>query len=209
MVTVEAGTVCRPRPGRAVSGDRIGIWRDEASTLVTVIDGLGSGQAAAQAAQIALACVEMNRDQPLRDIVVCCHEVLQATRGAVMALARVQHDRDRLSFVGVGNIGFSAASARPMQPVSPNGLLGHRLPSLLEYGFDCTPGDLVVLYSDGISSRFVLQGGVAALNWVPPQELAQRIVKRFAQDDDVAVAVLMMVGTTDQSSIDLTSILQS
>lgn len=204
MVTVETGVVCQPKSGEAISGDSIGLWRDAATTLVAVVDGLGSGQAAARAAQAALTCVEMNRSQPLREIVACCHGALQATRGVVMGLVRVEHQHDCLAFVGVGNVGFSAASTRPMRPVSRNGLLGHRLPTLREFRFDCTPGDLVALYSDGISSRFVLQGGVAALSWAPPQELARRIVKRFAMDDDVAVAVLMMIGIADQSSLTLT-----
>jgi hypothetical protein len=184
----------------------VGVWHDTASTLVAVVDGLGSGLAAAEAAEAALASVELYRDQPLREILILCHGALQATRGVVMALVRVDHQKASLSFIGVGNIGFSAASAEPMQPVSPNGLLGHRMSTLLEYRYKCTPGDLVVLHTDGISSRFVLQGGVTALSWSPPQELAERIVKRFAQDDDAAVAVLMMSGATDQSSTDPTSI---
>jgi negative regulator of sigma-B (phosphoserine phosphatase) len=192
-----------------VCGDAVGIWQDKASTLVAVFDGLGSGDAAARAAQTALACVEMKREQPLRQIVGHCHEALHGTRGGVMALVRVEHDRARLTYVGVGSIGFSAASAKPMRPVSSSGLLGRRLPRLVECPFECTPGDLVVLYTDGIGSRFVLQGGVSALSWAPPEELAQRIVKRYARDDDAAVAVLMMMttGITDPSSIDLTSIL--
>lgn len=209
MVAVAVGIVSRARQGQSVSGDRIGIWRGTASTLLAVVDGLGSGPAAAQAAEAALASVEQNREKPLREIFVLCHRALQATRGVVMALVCVDHHKASLSFAGVGNIGFSAASSEPMKPVSPNGLLGHRMPTLLEYRYQCTPGDLVVLHTDGISSRFVLHGGVAALSWSPPQELAQRIVKRFGRDDDVAVAVLLMTPAADQSCIDPASVLDS
>lgn len=201
MVTVNAGAVCQPKPGEVVSGDSVGIWQDGASTLLTVIDGLGSGQAAAEATQSALTCVQVNLDRSLSEIIVCCHRALQGTRGVVMALVRVEHCHDRLTFAGVGNIGFSAATTKPMRPISRNGVLGHRLPAPREFCFDCTPGDVVVLYSDGISSRFVLNGGVAALSWAPPRELSRRIVKRFGTgEDDVAVAALVMTGTTDRLS---------
>lgn len=195
--------VCRPRAGATISGDRIGIWQDEASTLVTVIDGLGSGQAAAEASWQALACVEAHRSQPLSDILSRCHEATRHTRGVVMALVRIEHKRDRLTFLGVGNIGFSAASRQPMRPVSQNGLVGHRLPALLEFQFDCRPGDLMVLYSDGISTQFVRQGGlsalaISALSRPLPQEVARQIVHRFGkEDDDVAVAALEV--TTGQA----------
>jgi hypothetical protein len=193
-----------------VCGDAVGVWQDELSTLVSVIDGLGSGDAAARAAHAALACVESKREQPLGQIVADCHKALQGSRGAVMALVRVEHDCACLTYVGVGGIGFSAASAKPMQPVPQSGVVGHRLPRLAESRFDCTAGDLVVLYSDGIGSRFLLRGGVSALRWAPPEELAQRIVKRYGQDDDVAVAVLMMtVGGTDPALMDPASILSS
>jgi negative regulator of sigma-B (phosphoserine phosphatase) len=191
MVTVETGEACRPRAGEVISGDRIGIWQDDVSTLVTVIDGLGSGQLAAEASCRALACVEANRTLPLAGILPRCHEVTQDTRGVVMALARIEHAREQLTFVGVGNIGFSASSRQQMYPISQNGLVGHRLPTLLEFRFDCAPGDLIVLYSDGVSSQFVRQGGLSVLDRALPQELAQEIVQQFGkQDDDVAVAAL-------------------
>ncbi len=186
--------VYRPKRGESVSGDRCGIWQEGGRTLASVIDGLGSGLAAVTASEQAMASVEANRDRPLADIFARCHETVSRTRGVVMGLARIEHDRARLTFCGVGNIGFSAASKQPMHAVSQNGLLGQRLPTLLEFKFTCSPGDRMVVYSDGISALFVQQGGLAALGRASAQELAQQIADRFGrQDDDLAVAVLTIL----------------
>jgi hypothetical protein len=108
-----------------------------------------------------------------------------------MALVRIEYDQRQLTFVGVGNIGFSAASRQPIWPFSPDGLVGHRLPTLQEFKFTCSPGDLVVLYSDGISSRFLRQGGASALTPTDPQEIVQQIAKKFGEKDhDVAIVAL-------------------
>lgn len=196
MVAVKVGTACRPKGGETVSGDAAGTWQSRAHTLVAVVDGLGSGPQAAEASTLALSCIAANRDQPLAELVGRCHLAIQHTRGAVLALARVDHKQGQMAFVGVGNIGFSAVSAVAMHPVCHNGLVGHRLPSLAEFSYPCSPGDLVVLYSDGISPRFQRQGGLAGLsssNWTDPQKLAQQIVAGFGEAEDDAAVVTLMV----------------
>jgi negative regulator of sigma-B (phosphoserine phosphatase) len=195
MVSVKADTVTRPKMGETISGDRVGIWQDQTATLATVIDGLGSGQAASEAAQKALTCVEDNRDQPVTEIMLRCHETVRETRGVVMALLRIEHDQNLLTFVGVGNIGFCAASAEPMRPISKNGIVGHRLPELLEFHFQCSPGDRIILYSDGISSQFLREGGARLLSRMSSEREAQHLVERFGQtNDDAAVAILKVMG---------------
>ena len=163
--------------------------------MVAVVDGLGSGQPAADATTAALACVAAYQKEPPASTLTRCHEAVRHTRGVVMALARIEHDLEALTFVGVGNIGFSAAAAQPMHAYSQNGLVGLRLPELRTFRFACSPGDRIALYSDGISSRFVRQGGVSTLKGSSPQEMAQHMVEWFGQqDDDVAVAILAVAG---------------
>jgi len=190
------GVVSRPKSGEPQCGDAVGFWQERSWTLVAVVDGLGSGLLAAQASQKALACVADHRREPLLEIVDRCHQALQDTRGAVLALTRVYHREQRLRYVGVGNIGLSAASMDTMQPVSQNGLVGQRLPRLVECEYRCSPGDLIALYTDGISGQFRRQGGLPTLSsshWTDPQRLAQQLMDAFGTaDDDTSVAVLMV-----------------
>ncbi len=195
MITAKAAAVCRPKDGESASGDTVGVWQDEASTLLAVVDGLGSGPPAAEASRRAVAWVAANRNRPLVEILTDCHKALHGTRGIVAALVRVEHRAKKLSFVGVGNVGFNADSRESMQPFSQNGVVGHRLPELIEFRYDCSPGDRLAIYTDGISSEFIRQGGLAALPEAAPETVAHEIVERFGSSkDDVAVAVLEVSG---------------
>jgi len=191
MVSVDTGMMSRAHPQEPVCGDGVGIWQNENSTLVAVIDGLGHGQPAADATTAALACVAEHQHSIPAVIVDHCHNAVQDTRGVVMALAQIEYEQEAMTFVGVGNIGVSAATAQPMHVYSQNGVVGHRLPELRTFRFACSPGDRIALYTDGISSRFVRQGGVSILRGASAQEMAQHLMEEFGQhDDDVAVAIL-------------------
>ena len=125
---------------------------------------------------------------------------MRHTRGAVMALVRINTQKRTLTFVGVGNIGFRAWSAEPVQPISSAGIVGSRLPSLREFSFVYTPGDLIILYSDGISRRFALDGLVERMVPVPPQRLAEAIADDYAKrNDDVTLVVISSAFNPEQN----------
>jgi negative regulator of sigma-B (phosphoserine phosphatase) len=183
------GIVHRSKPSRDVSGDAYLITEQEDKVLIALIDGLGSGQAAAQASQKAVQCTEENSTLALSDIMTKCHRALKGTRGAVIMLMRVDFADRTVAFLGVGNVGAQARSVEPIKPISKNGIVGYRLPRLMEFRYRYTPGDLFVLHSDGISSRFLLS------SWEGQEEndaqtLAEEIARRFGKDnDDVTVIV--------------------
>ncbi len=118
-----------------------------------------------------------------------------------MVLVRINtHDRT-LSFVGVGNIGFCAWSTESVQPISSAGIVGNRLPSLREFNFVYTPGDLIILHSDGISRRFVSDGIVERMVPMPPQRLAEAIADDYAKrDDDVTLVVISSAFSPEQNA---------
>ena len=186
------GVVQRPKRGRDVSGDAYLIKELGSSTLVCLADGLGSGPVAAEAAGLAIQCVERYSTLAIAEILKQCHRALKGTRGAVLALLRVDDDKEQVSFVGVGNITFHARSAHPMKPISRNGIVGHRLPNPREFRYRYTPGDLFVLHSDGVSSRFNLDDTSTTIDVAAePQALAEELVRRFGKDtDDVTLIVL-------------------
>lgn len=162
----------------------------EEAVLICLVDGLGSGEAAAEAAQAAVRCVEMNSTLPLSDIMAECHQALKGTRGAVVALMHISFAESMVTFVGVGNIGIHVRSAVPIKPISKNGIVGYRLPRLREFTYPYTPGDLFVLHTDGISSRFTLDGALWAEEAQDLQTLADAIARIFGKEnDDVTVLV--------------------
>jgi len=184
------GIVYRPKSGHHISGDAYLIKEGEKATLVCLIDGLGSGKAAAEAAQAAIGCVEVSSTLPLSDIMAKCHQALRGTRGAVMVLLRVSFTESAMGFVGVGNIGIHVHSSALVKPISRNGIVGYRLPRLQEITYPYTSGDLFVLHTDGISSRFILDDGLWTKEAQDVQTLADEIAQNFGKDnDDVTVLV--------------------
>jgi negative regulator of sigma-B (phosphoserine phosphatase) len=190
MTRMKFGIVHRPKSGRNISGDAYLIKEGEEATLVCLVDGLGSGEAAAEAAQAAIRCVEVNSTLPLSDIMAKCHQALRGTRGAVMALLHVSFAESVMAFVGVGNIGIHVRSTALIKPISRNGIVGYRLPSLREFTYPYTPGDLFVLHTDGISSRLTLDDALWTEEAQDVQTLANAIAQHFGKEnDDVTVLV--------------------
>ncbi|MDH4138225.1 MAG: SpoIIE family protein phosphatase [Anaerolineae bacterium] len=190
MSRMEFGIVQRPKSGRNISGDAYLVKEEEEATLICLVDGLGSGEAAAEAAQAAIRCVEVSSTLPLSDIMAKCHQALRGTRGAVMALLRVSLAERTITYVGVGNIGIHVRSTALVKPISRNGIVGYRLPSLQEFTYPYTPGDLFVLHTDGISSRLTLDDTLWTEEAQDVQTLANAIDRSFGKEnDDVTVLV--------------------
>jgi serine/threonine protein phosphatase PrpC len=200
MAKLKYGVYHRAKAGYEVSGDAYFIKEYPDGMLVGLVDGLGSGPLAAEAAQAAVEWISDHHQSSLTKIITGCHDVMRNTRGAVMALVRINTETEELSFVGVGNIGFRAWSAESVQPISLAGIVGSRLPTLREFSFTYTPGDLIVMHTDGISRRFVLDGIVERMSPAPPQRLAEAIADDYAKrNDDVTLVVISSALYADQN----------
>ncbi|NJN65872.1 MAG: SpoIIE family protein phosphatase [Chloroflexaceae bacterium] len=184
------GAVNRPKQGQSISGDTFVAqeW-DNGQALFAVIDGLGGGEEASFAARSAASVLEEHPDYPLEQLIRQSHHALRSTRGAVIALLRMDGTNKKASFIGVGNIGIQVYSNQPIKPISKNGILGYRMPTLLELHYSYNSGDTFVLYSDGISGRFNLDGKIDIA--LPPQSLAAAILDRYGKTNDDATVVVI------------------
>ncbi|MBN1936982.1 MAG: SpoIIE family protein phosphatase [Anaerolineae bacterium] len=187
---MEYGLVNHGKSGRRVSGDAYAIVDWDENTLIALIDGLGSGEAAHEAATLARECVETHARVRLEDLLRLCHEALRGTRGAVMMLMRIDRASKRVSFAGVGNIGVRVLSDAPIKPISRNGIVGFRMSNVREFSYPYTKGDVFILHTDGVSTRFVVDERWARHPDTNLQQVAEEIVEDFGkQDDDVTILV--------------------
>lgn len=185
------GAVCRPKVSRTVSGDTYLIQEDTYMALIAVIDGLGSGQEAAQASNRARDQIVLLCERPLAYIFQACHQALRDTRGAVMAILRIDFQAMDVTFAGVGNISIYVQSAvNSIKPITRNGIVGHRLPRIQEFRYPYTPGDLFVMHSDGISQRFSLSSYQPIQLGDDLQRAAEDIATHFGKDEDDVTLVL-------------------
>lgn len=184
------GAVCRPKQGQRVSGDvYVVLEHSGGQLLAAIIDGLGGGEEAAHAANLGAQVLHEHADWGLQDLTRAMHTAMHHTRGAVSGLLRLDPVSSSARFVGVGNIGVHAYSRQPIKPISKSGILGFRLPTLLELSYSYQPGDLFVLYSDGISSRFA-QEQQADLK-PPPQQIADYLLTQYGKSIDDATVVVV------------------
>lgn len=185
------GAICRPKVTRDVSGDTYLIQETARTALIAVIDGLGSGREAARASGRAREQIMTLDEDPLPHIFQVCHQALRGTRGAVMAILRIDFQAGDIVFAGVGNISIHVqSSVDSIKPISRNGIVGHRLPRVQEFRYPYTPGDLFMMHSDGISHRFNL----SSYRLIQPeddlQQVAEQIVMHFGKDEDDVTLVL-------------------
>ncbi len=182
--TFHCGAVMLPMAGQGHCGDG---WVLSRYGLVAVIDGLGHGLEASLAARRAEASVDAVSD-PHRAIEVM-HEALRGTRGAVVMA--VQPGSDGVQFAGVGNVSATLLGMdRQTSLHSAWGVVGSGAPIPGVHHAAWSPGDVLLLHSDGLS------GATAAfqsrhLRYVAPA-LAAAVVLRDATTklDDQTVVVL-------------------
>ncbi|HET9250912.1 MAG TPA: ATP-binding protein [Candidatus Eisenbacteria bacterium] len=154
---VLAGAVCAPRPGETACGDAFAIENGASVTTVLVVDGLGHGPGAEEAAQTAVACFRAHPGDSPTEGMTRLHGVLRATRGAAAAIARIDRGRRVVRFAGIGNISGVVLGETSRHMISDHGIVGHsaRQPHELEYPLP--PHASVVLHTDGIGSRWKLE----------------------------------------------------
>lgn len=139
-------------PGHAC-GDAAAALRIPGGLLLALVDGLGHGERAAQAADLALKLLREAPEASLTALLARLDEGLRQTRGVAIGLARLGPG-NLLSAAGVGNVALLLGhagrfAALPSQP----GFVGGGLPArIIEQNRALDPGDLVLLHTDGVSA---------------------------------------------------------
>ncbi len=180
-----------PYPGERACGDEWAFHRSQDRLVVMIVDGLGHGPEAAEAAQEAVLAFRRKADENPASILGSMHDALKKTRGAVAAVAEIRPKDRLLTFAGVGNISgtlLGVNSSRSM--VSHNGTLGVVTARLQEFHFDWEPKSVMVLHSDGLQSRWDLTV-YPGLIVRPPALIAGALIRDFRRGrDDASVVVV-------------------
>src|SRR5262245_54128780 len=157
---LEWAAASRPAARGGELGDACLVRPLEAGHLIAVVDGLGHGHEAAQAAQRAIATIEHSTQPSPAAIIAECHRMLQATRGVVMGIAQVDARADSLTWVGVGDVRAMMCRAEPVGSsrhdalFTHNGVVGRTLPPLRPVMRSLMRGDVVIVTTDGLRGGF-------------------------------------------------------
>ncbi len=183
----------RPIEGETESGDDAAFRRTEDALLIAVADGLGHGAEAREASARAMARVRAEGSDDLAGLLVTCDEDLRGTRGAVMAAAYFDRPAQTLTHAAAGNISTHLYRPRSSRRfVSVSRVLGARglpAPRLMLETESLEPRPLVVMFSDGVSSRADLSQELELLRQ-PPLVIAHQVVVRYGRTTDDALVLV-------------------
>lgn len=199
---IESGTAGRAFPGETVSGDRATVLVFPQGVLAAVIDGLGHGTAASEAADSAVGVLQSRAEEPPETLLRYCHEALRGKRGAAMSLASINARGGIMAWLGVGNVDsllLRLSASPPMREtlMTRGGVVGYQLPPLRTRCLPVAAGDLLIFTTDGIRSDFAtgVQAADPLLRCQPVQEIADRLLLRFGKHtDDALVLVIRYLG---------------
>ncbi len=185
------GVINLAKPGEQVSGDA---WLSESfdrRTLCAVVDGLGHGSQAAEAALLAIESLHDHRQVSLTEQIEIAHGLLRPTRGAALGVAEILPDQGLVKFIGIGNIMAAVLQDGVAQNmVSQNGILGHHIRRVTEFQYPWSDSALLVMCSDGINSHWDVTG-YAGLASRDPSLIAATLYRDFSRGrDDTTVMVL-------------------
>ena len=194
---VEYGVARFVLPGQGESGDQHIVRCHENGVLIAAIDGIGHGEEAADAANVAASVLMTDGNQPVISLVERCHEKLRATRGVVLSVASIESAYSLMTWVGVGNVHGVLVRADTKRAnmqetlLLRGGVIGSQLPALQATVLPIARGDTIYFVTDGIRSDFA--ESLTALE--NPQRAAERILGKYQKgNDDALVLVTRLTG---------------
>jgi hypothetical protein len=193
---IDIGIAHRTLPGEQESGDAYVVAPFDGGTLVAVIDGLGHGPEAAQAAQLARVTLQAEPAANVVTLIQICHTALRHTRGAVMTLVQINLPGPAMTWVGVGNVeGRLLRERHPHERTSHpseavmlrGGVVGYQLPALKPATLALNSGDTLMLATDGLrpGALETLSEGSGGV-----QELADSLLSTHGRDTDDALVLV-------------------
>lgn len=179
----------RPIAGQNESGDQYVVAPFPGGTLVAVIDGLGHGDEAADAAKHAAQTLTAHAHEPVTMLMARCHSELRSMRGAVISMASFDAAAGAMTWLGIGNVDGMLLQTSPDENVRRaslvprGGIVGDRFPPLTPVTLPIHPGDLLLFATDGIGSMFIKD----VRHMEHPRQLVHHIFVEHAKTTDDAL----------------------
>lgn len=175
-------------PGETHNGDAVVVREEEDRTLFAVIDGLGHGRKAYDAAQQVVRLLQqVSLNDSIETIMRFLNESMRGHRGAAATVC-IAHDGE-LAGCGIGNVEIRSRSSRIPLMLTP-GILGRSLREIRCFRGPFGPGSRVALFSDGLSSRFAL----SEVDTLTPKRACETLIAQYGRRQDDTTVLVADVG---------------
>ncbi len=190
MHRVEYAKVNRPHYYEHVSGDAAVIRQKDHLLLAAIVDVLGHGPEAHDVAAEAEKFLMAHWSDSVVGLMNQLHQHLAGSRGAGAGLCLVNRRSGLLRYTGIGNTVIRRFGSSELRLPSRAGIIGNGRRSPKEEQMTLTPGDVVLLYTDGVKDRFQLNDYPQLLHHTA-ESIARTVIQRFGKDHDDATCIAL------------------
>lgn len=190
--SLDVGAHSRPLPGHRANGDAFVIKEWENQLFVSLIDGVGHGRLAYQAAQKACNYLLSHYDQPFENIIRGLERTCRSSRGVVLLMLRFDLERHELVSTGIGNIETRiTGTLEPDNIISRRGIVGLNKVSPVVRNHHWESDFMMILHSDGIETHRANKGDNFANSGQPASEISRQLLHSFSKDSDDATVIVI------------------
>ncbi len=184
------GVVSVAMRGETMCGDGWGMRASTDHSFFMVVDGLGHGMFASDAAREAERVLRNSNSNSAADILGDCHGALRKTRGAAGAIAQISQDKGLLTYAGIGNIAATLIDGEKRRGIaSHNGTLGHQLHKIQEFTLPWNKDSVLIMHSDGLSAKWDFSQYPGLLS-KRPSVIAAVLYRDFQRERDDATVMV-------------------
>lgn len=187
---MEYAEVVRPHLYEHVSGDAALVREQGHVLLAAIADVLGHGPEAHDLAVIIEKFLQGNWNDSVVGLMDQLHEHLKGSRGAGAGLCLVDCESGLVRYTGIGNTVIRRFGSSEARLLSRPGILGGNRRTPREEQMTLTPGDVVLLYTDGVKDRFELRDYPQLLHHTA-DVIARTVIQRFGKDHDDASCIAL------------------
>lgn len=180
------------KPLEEVNGDDAFYQQNGNGYFVSLFDGAGHGKNAHRIANMARHFLQQANQEDLSSLMKQLHNSLRSTNGGVAIIAKLHLDSLCFDYVGIGNIFMCKVGKEVQRFICQQGVLGYQIRTPIENTVQLTPGEIVILYSDGIMSNFDPKD-YPSIYTDSAETIAQNITRRFAKASDDATCIVIRV----------------
>ena len=186
----DIGMHAKPMRGEHECGDQTLAVHVDGGLLLVIVDATGHGPAANRAANRVSDFVLREGGSDLKRLMSGLHAILTGTVGAAVGALFIDPERRTFRYSGVGNTGASRRMGVTWRSVSRDGVLGMRLPTLLEQAGTLERGDLILMWTDGVS-EMAATTMAARHAYRASAQLARDIVEELGKPHDDASCIVL------------------
>lgn len=175
-------------------GDGWSVAFDGQRCMAMLVDGLGHGAQAHDAARAAVdAFPDIGTDDP-STAMDALHRAMTGTRGGALAVASYDGATGHLRYAGIGNISAALHGLEGSRGMASHpGIVGVQYRSVRGFDFPDARGRLLILHSDGLQTRWSLSE-YPGLVTRHPAVIAAVLMRDFDRGRDDATVVVLSLG---------------